>query len=377
LSDIDGELQGQSPIAKSLRTLHLNRTHEPIKGADQDGSFLPSVLREVPPIVLDACVLRDDILHSCSRGRTVLINAANERFLRLFVARHVLEEVERHGERWAADAGVSHNAFLERWRSEYLPLIHLVSVPCDALGLLTPAEAARISRLMVEDASDVPSAVLSLLLGGLFLSVNGHALRAVYGVDVDMDEHRQWLGALAAGADSGELEFMAHSSVVSMAIVGGGLDAGLRRLLRAPGPVLLGAGAAAGLLLIVGTSAVTKEGVKSAITTAAKAFGEGARLYAEGSAHFEAFVPPMPSWPEIAEAHEPLAVLARACVYTLARAKLGNHSAVEVADLIPSLPVAQGPAKVRQVLRSQPCFEEIHRGRWQVGVSVERTSPRQ
>lgn len=367
----------RSPIAESLRGLHLSRSHQPIKGTDQDGCFPPGAVAEVPPIVLDACVLRDDILHSCSRGRTVLTNAANEGFLRLFVARHVLEEVERHSERWAADARVPHEGFLERWRSDYLPLIHLVSVPRDATEMLTPAEMSRISRLMVQDASDVPSAVLSLLLGGLHLSVNGHALRAVYGVDVDMDEHRQWLGALSAGADSGELKLMAQSSIVSVALIATGLDAGLRRLLRAPAPIVMGAGAAAGLLLIVGTSPVTKEGLKSAIAAAATALVEGARLHAESSAHFEAFVPPMPSWPEIAEACDPLAVLARACVYALARAKVSDHSAVEVADLIPPLPVAQGSAKVRQVLRCQPCFKEIYRGRWQVGMSIESTSPRQ
>ena len=163
--------------------------------------------------MLDASVLRNDILYACKHGRTVLINAANERYLRLFVARHVLKEVERHGKRWAADDCVSHEAFLERWRSEYLPLIHLVDVPCDPVGLLTPAETARISRLMAEDASDVPSACLSLLLGGLFLSVDRRALRAVYGVGVDMDKHRQWPShASQQERISGELELMAQSS---------------------------------------------------------------------------------------------------------------------------------------------------------------------
>lgn len=366
------------PIAESLRRLHLQRTHEPIKGADKDGGVPPGFLYgEVRPIVLDACVLRDDILHSCRRGRTVLINAANEGFLRLFVARHVLEEVDRHSNRWAADGGVSHEAFLERWRSEYLPLLHLVSLPRDAEELLTPAEMSRISRLKAEDADDVPSAVLSLLLGGLYLSVNGHALRAVYGVDVDTDKHRQWLGALVAAADSGELKLMAQSSLVPVALVAAGLDAGVRRLLRAPAPVVLGAGAAVVLLLVCGASALTKEGVKSVIATAAETFGEAATMYAESSAHFEAFVAPRPSWSEMAEARNQNAVLTRACANALARARVGDHSAVEAGNLIHPLPVAHGPAKVRQVLRSQACFEEVYRGRWQVGVSAEEASPRQ
>ena len=187
-----------------------------------------------------------------------------------------------------------------------------------------------------------------------------------------MDEHRQWLGALSAGADSGELKLMAQSSTSFRGPDSHGARRRVRRLLRAPAPIVMGAGAAAGLLLIVGTSPVTKEGREVRDRRGRhrhSARGQG--LYAESSAHFEAFVPPMPSWPETAEACDPLAVLARACVYALARAKVSDHSAVEVADLIPPLPVAQGSAKVRQVLRCQPCFKEIYRGRWQVGMSIE------
>jgi hypothetical protein len=66
----------------------------------------------------------------------------------------------------------------------------------------------------------------------------------------------------------------------------------------------------------------------------------------------------------------PEALLARACMHTLAQAGVSNCSASELRSLLPVLRVASGEAKVRQALRSLPaCFVQIRPGRWQVGVA--------
>ena len=63
----------------------------------------------------------------------------------------------------------------------------------------------------------------------------------------------------------------------------------------------------------------------------------------------------------------PAAVLGRACLHTLARSPGCDRSAAELTAELPYLGVAQGAAKVRQVLRDAGPFTEIWRGRWQAG----------
>ena len=61
----------------------------------------------------------------------------------------------------------------------------------------------------------------------------------------------------------------------------------------------------------------------------------------------------------------PGAVLGRACLHTLARSTGNDRSAAELAKELPFLGVAQGDAKVRQILRGGGPFAEVWRGRWQ------------
>ncbi|WP_423783048.1 hypothetical protein [Ferrimicrobium acidiphilum] len=61
----------------------------------------------MPPIVVDANVLRNDILYSCRNDRrTSLVVATNAGFLRMFCAEHVIEEVDEHSQRWAREGGI-------------------------------------------------------------------------------------------------------------------------------------------------------------------------------------------------------------------------------------------------------------------------------
>jgi hypothetical protein len=86
-------------------------------------------------------------------------------------------------------------------------------------------------------------------------------------------------------------------------------------------------------------------------------------VYQEVHGQFTSAAPKTPSWASLAAALPPAAVLARACLHTLARSPGCDRSAAE----LPSLSVAQGEAKVRQVLREADPFTEVWRGRWQAG----------
>ncbi len=63
----------------------------------------------------------------------------------------------------------------------------------------------------------------------------------------------------------------------------------------------------------------------------------------------------------------PAAVLGRACRHTLARSTGCDRSAAEPTAELPHLGVAQGEAKVRQVLRGGGPFTKVWRGRRQAG----------
>jgi hypothetical protein len=89
--------------------------------------------------------------------------------------------------------------------------------------------------------------------------------------------------------------------------------------------------------------------------------------YEEVHSQFTSAAPKTPSWSALAAVLPPAAVLGRACVYTLARSPGGDRSAAELAAELPYLSVAQGEAKVRQVLRDAGPFTEVWRGRWQAG----------
>jgi hypothetical protein len=155
-------------VARLLRGIvadtHKSSAVAPIRFPDPQGVFPGDILLRPPPVVVDANVLRNDILRACRTGqRTVLVTAANAGLLRLFCAEHVYREVIEHSGDWTASGPVTRDAFLRRWLLEYLPLIRVVPIGEGQLAWLGPAELARIRHLArpEQDPDDVPSAVLA------------------------------------------------------------------------------------------------------------------------------------------------------------------------------------------------------------------------
>lgn len=333
-----------------------------------EGAFPGDVLLRPPPVVVDANVLRNDILRACRTGqRTVLVTAANAGLLRLFCAEHVYLEVIEHSGDWTAGGPVTRDAFLRAWLLEYLPLIRVVTVGEGHLSWLDLAELERIRHLAEpgQDPDDVPSAVLALLLEAFFLSEDGNPLRAVYGVVPP--RHREWVSILKAGGDAGELGKNFTLAVNITALAGQGLASGARRVAAATSPWLLVAAGIGTAWWYFSRPASTRQRVASFAESALNCVLGAAIAYEEVHSQFASAAATAPSWPSLAAALPPAAVLGRACLHTLARCPAGDRSAGELAKELPLLGVAQGEAKVRQVLRDAGSFTEVSPGRWQAG----------
>lgn len=355
-------------IRYMLSQAHSQSSVEPVRYPDPAGAFSSDLLMVVPPVVPDACTLRDDLLYSAGRDtRTVLVNAANGGLFRLFCAEHVINEVFKHSGDWTEGKQVSQEAFLRRWLTDYLPVIRVL--PDDAIPdeLLTPDERSRLAELSAQGSKDIPSVKLAMVLGAYYHTVDRPALRAAYGAGVDVAAHDEWRDILRAGGDAGQLSEMAQTVFrLSSGLAVAGFQ-GARSLLRFTGP--LGVLPVA-LALYLGYKSITpqvKERIGSGLTAALNGLVECYALYCTVRQRFAEASVSVLSWDELSAVLTPEAVLTRACLHTLARAGMSNCSARQLRSLLPVLPVPSGEAKVRLVLRSFPCFSEVYAGYWQVG----------
>jgi hypothetical protein len=356
-------------VRRMVADMHKHSAVAPIRFPDPGGAFSGDILLRPPPVVVDANVLRNDIRRACRTGqRTVLVTAANAGLLRLFCAEHVYREVIEHSGEWTATGPVTRDDFLRRWLLEYLPLIRLVPVGEGHLAWLGPAELARVRHLAQpgQDPDDVPSAVLALLLEAFFLSEDGKPLRAVYG-DADLCGHREWVSILKAGGDAGQLGKTFTLAVNLTALAGHGVASGARRIAAATSPWLLVVAGLGAAWWYLNRPASTRQRVAS-IAKSILACALGAAIaYQEVQDQFTSAAPRNPDWASLAADLPPAAVLGRACLHTLARSPRCDRSAAELTAELPYLGVAQGEAKVRQILRDAGPFTEVWRGRWQAG----------
>ncbi|MBL8776751.1 MAG: hypothetical protein JNK12_12485 [Acidimicrobiales bacterium] len=353
-------------IGAYVRDEHLRAAARPVVAPD-DGAFLASPLIEVLPIVADACRLRNDVLYACrQRRRTTLVSGANAGLFRLLCAEHVVEEVEEHSREWT-DGPTEHRAFLGAWREEYLPLLRVVPIDDQLEATLSTDERRRIELLRDVDPDDVPSAVLALVLGAFYLTNDRHAFEAVYGGEQSFGAHSDWVGLLGAAGDAGELGKLVQGSTHSLLIAGAGMVEVVRWLANRYGHVVALAVASS-----ISLALVASPQRRHRMRSFAKGVGELAfSLLAEQQSASEQFAQALcatPSWADLS-ASKPDGVLLRASLRTLARSGRSPRRASELAGLLPALGVPQGEDKVRATLRSCDAFQEVYRGRWQVGTA--------
>lgn len=365
-------------VEQALRTSHEHAATEPIHGPDEYGAF-PSAWRPgpldhtVPPVVIDANVLRNDLRYACEKDRrTVLVTAANSGAIRLFAASHVLDELVEYAELWALEsAGVAPDQLKARWRSEYLPLIRVIEDRDLPQHLLDPGEVARVQTLEEVDPDDIPSVTLALAIEAFYLSEDGPALRAVYGEKVDRTVHHGWLECLMAGGDAGQLGKLIFSAGALPMAAGAGLLAGARRIADRFSPwvlAALGIGLA-GVLWARPPSTATRQ----KIGDAAVEFGFGLiyaySRYQAAYADFARMTPDVPGPEQLVASNHGDAVWTRLAMHHLARSPHGQMSAAELAESLPRAELNGNEAFVESALRAG-CFRESSPGRWQLGASA-------
>jgi predicted nucleic acid-binding protein len=367
----------RATLATAIAGTHRQSSRAPIVLANEHGAFGHAGVSTVFPMVVDANVLRDELLRTVRKDdRTILCNAANGGVLRLFCAEHVIEEVERHAAGWALSKHVDPASVRDVWEATYLPLLRVVAIPA---GLTTSIENEGLSVLAdpaspYGDPDDVPTATLALLLAAPLLSRDRNPLRAVYGPEVNHVSHAQWLGALAAGGDLGPLSVYLQMSTMAIYGLGKASVSAFRALAqRVPWEWIVAAGAGtaglASLLLEPATKRRLGAGVGQVLGSAVELFGEISVLHSGAQRQFATLAAPTPSWDDIADDLTAEQCLRRSCLHALARSPKSDLSAAELRD---SLQACPGEARIRSALRTDVCFEQTYAGRFQVGPALMR-----
>lgn len=321
------------------------------------------------PVVPDANWLRGDIRYACLHElRTVLVNAANQQSLRVFCAQHVIDEVVEHSWEWseAGNPPVSHDDFMSRFRDEYLPFIRVV--PDDGIPptWLSPDERTRVGELT--DRDDVPSVMLALAVRGLYLSKDKRALRATYGDAADLAVHAEWLDHLKASGDAGQLKGMLQAVRGGVYVGGVGAVSAARRIYAAAGPLSVVAAGALGIAAWRWLRHPSRRSFLSGAGRVLEILGEIAVLQRDQQRRFDAALPPMPTWEVLASSNPVGAVVGRAALHMLVRDPNGHLSVRELHQKLDAN-LSATEAKVRGLLRATSCFDEVYRGRWQVGMA--------
>jgi hypothetical protein len=87
---------------QALNKWHEDHAADPIPFADEEGALPSSSVPIIFPVVLDANVIRSEVLRMArTENRTILASAAGYGVLRPFCARHVVQEVNEHCREWA------------------------------------------------------------------------------------------------------------------------------------------------------------------------------------------------------------------------------------------------------------------------------------
>lgn len=368
------ELQGL--VKGMVRQFHLHNVNEAVRLPDADGVFPATTLWRASLVVVDANTLRNDIIYACHHEGTptTLVNGANSQVLRLFCARHVLEELHKHYREWCEKEDVPVTKFVKHFKTSYAPLLRAVRQVPD--GLLSTEEQDRVEVLGVDDPDDIPSVTLALLLRAFYMSEDLKACRAVYGREFSSDEVRAWREVLSAGGDAGVVGSLFQVGAMLTGALGMGVWGLFDKLTRSLNPwirlLIAGVVIGGGGYLYQRMPEERRDGVRNGLGQALNVAAAFIAEYVAATTRMNRALPAAPIWERLAGEQQRRNVLTHACLHTLGRAQ-GHLSAVELAELLPSLGVGQSAPLVRQVLYKYPgCFESVYSGRWQVGTALVR-----
>lgn len=327
----------------------------------------------VSPVVVDANYLRGEVLRLVRKpGPTILVSNARAGYILLFCARHVLDEVNRHLESWALDAGLDPLAAVARWREHFVPVLRVIDVP---QGLLTEAETIRLLELCT-DVDDWPTATLAMLLCAPLFSADKRPLRAVYGAQIDHLVHeRECSAVLREVGDLGLLAGLMRAGAAVANLAGTGVVNGLSAVkLRVPLRVLVGIAGVA----VVAVGVLPPERRRRALRTAAlvsEAVMNVATAIAEVRAQarkaLETLTPPGCAPDQVRDELNDDQLVARAALFVLAWGPTSQREldelSISVADLV-QLPASPD---ILARLRGSEGVVRVDEGLVTLGVHVE------
>lgn len=354
-----------------LATLHRMSASQPIVGPDAAGVF-PSLValdavgfrKPLPPVVPDTNILRNDVRRVCQTGdRTVLLNLANSGALRILCPAHVVDEMYEHADEFSKGFGV--DRFLQIWERDYVPLLRVVDHV--SMSVLTPSERERVTVLETKDADDVPAAQLALAIGAFFLSNDGPALDAVYGRGFDRARHAEWVSTLKAGGDANELANLLESVAMLCRLIALPVGSLAKQVGSSLGAALV---AAAGALLAYEVAgAQRRKKLRNGATAALAGFFTAYERWQNAVTEFSAATASVPTAAEL-EALTSDDKLLRAALVAFSNSPQATLSASELHQRLRSAGGGGGrrsEARVRSLLRSNECFFQSGRGRFQLG----------
>ena len=266
--------------------------------------FPPAWLWEVSLVVVDTNTLRNDIVYACRHEGepTTLVNGANSQMLRLFCARHVLEELWTHHREWCDEEDVPVASFVECFTRSYAPLLRAVrEVP---EGLLSVEEQARVEILRAVDPDDAPSVTLALLLGAFYLSTDINACEAVYGVRFSAEEVRRWLEVLHTSGDAGVVGSLFQVSAMLTGLLGTGIWGAFDRLTRGLNPwiklAIASVLAVGGGYLYQRQTDERRQHFRDGLSRVIELFGALATEYVAATVRLNQALPELPVWERLA-----------------------------------------------------------------------------
>lgn len=317
-------------------------------------------------LVGDTCALVNEVFEGARRATlTSLLAALHHGAVRLYVPRHVLDEVVRH---IASDARarvrpVDPLAAQRRWDTLYAPHIRVVDVPDD-----WARNDSRVAAVDCRHSTDTPFAQLAVTVGPSWVLTEDPDLIAN-----ELGRYDR-LPMLHAAANDAEVDLLKRAIAVPPVIGAEALKAAGRGFVRLPGWAQLALATATALVLVQthrdgrlasglrhlrGAAATVGRFVIPPVATIMTRRQAGLAVWAE----HQIAANPDRSLPE-----QVAAVLARAPASGLLASQVAQHVELD-------MPLTRLVPMVRDVVRSAAAFTEVSRGRWVLGRPVTARTP--
>ena len=330
-------------------------------------------LVRVAPVRLwvgDTGPLMQEVVQAVSRAvLTSMLAALDHDTARLYVARHVLTEVERDLPGYAESRGVDPARALAMWKMFYLPYVVVVDIPPE-WGQLDD----RVAQVAARHLVDLPTAQLAAALAPCHALVDDADL-ADHGIGNRQDPRSgasRWLVLAHGSANQAQLD-MAGGAVWVPSVLGAELAKGAVSLLtRLPDWAKVTVALAAGAILYWWQASGRASEQLGRARTLAHRVGEVVLPIA--ATIVERALAAEQSWRENVVVTGPV-TLAERIARRLALADDPMTAAELAREIEDTGSLRSRETAIRQELRSCPAFTQASRGRWRLGSLASDREP--